>query len=168
MYYNRNLIGADKSAVTPKDASGIFDLRSQEKHQRNQNWPGSVAPYLTYTINVTNTSYGFDLQQNGSNNISIDWGDGSNEVSNAASVTHTYSSNGIYKIKINTTLGSTSYRPKFETVSSDRRNQLIKVEAGRYLDGSFDSSFKDCSNLQEIIAPYTTFSSVENLKSARC
>lgn len=164
MYYNRNLIGADKSAVTPRDASGIFDLCSQEKHQRHQNWPGSVDSYLTYTIDYSGTP--FDVRQNGSNNISIDWGDGSSEVSNAESVTHTYSSNGIYKIKINTTLGSIFYRPAFASVSSASRNQLIKIEAGRYLYGSFDSSFRDCSNLEEIIAPVVSFSSVDNLRRA--
>ena len=164
MYYNRNLIGADKSAVTPRDASGIFDLRSQEKHQRHQNWPGSVDSYLTYTINVTDTSTPFDVRQNGSSNISIDWGDGSSEVSNAASVTHTYSSNGIYKIKIDIALGSNSYRPNFSTVSSASRNQLIKLETGRYVAGSLDSSFRNCTNLVEIIAPYNSFSSVDNFR----
>ena len=162
MYYSRNLIGADKSAVTPKDASGIFDLRSQEKHQRHQNWPGSVNNYLTYTINYSGTA--FDVRQNGSNSISIDWGDGSSEVSNETSVTHTYSSNGIYKIKINTTLGSTFYRPNFSSVSSASRNQLIKIEIGRYVKDSLDSSFRDCSNLEEIIAPAISFSSVNNFR----
>ena len=162
MYYNRNLIGADKSAVTPRDASGIFDLRSQEKHQRAQSWPGSVDSYLTYTINYSGTP--FELRQNGSNTISIDWGDGSSEVSNAESVTHTYSSNGIYKIKINTTSGSNSYRPNFAASSSASRSQLIKLETGRYLAGSLDSSFRDCVNLEEIIAPFTSFSSISNFR----
>ena len=164
MYYNRNLIGADKSAVTPKDASGIFDLRSQEKHQRHQNWPGSVDSYLTYTINVTDTSTPFDVRQNGTSNINIDWGDGSSETSNATSVTHTYSSNGIYKIKLNTTLGSTFYRPNFSNVSSASRNQVIKIEAGRYVANSLDSSFRGCTNLVEIIAPAISFSSVDNFR----
>ena len=164
MYYNRNLIGADKSAVTPGDASGIFDLRSQEKHQRNQNWPGSVDPYLTYTINVTDTTTGFDLKQNGANNVSIDWGDGSSEVSSATSVVHTYSSTGIYKIKVDTTLRDTSYRPDFLNVSSASRNQLIKIETGRYLTGTLDSCFRSCANLVEIIAPHHSFSSVDNFR----
>ena len=164
MYYNRNLIGADKSAVTPRDASGIFDLRSQEKHQRAKSWPGSTDPYLIYTINYSGTP--FDVRQSDASYISIDWGDGSSEVSNATSVTHTYSANGIYKIKINTTLGSTYYRPRFDIVSSASRDQLIKVETGRYLIGNFDSSFRDCANLEEIIAPYTSFSSVYNFRRA--
>ena len=162
MYYNRNLIGADKSAVTPRDASGIFDLRSQEKHQRAKSWPGSTDSYLIYTINYSGTP--FDVRQSDASYISIDWGDGSSEVSNATSVTHTYSANGIYKIKINTTLGSTFYRPRFDSVSSASRNQLIKVETGRYLQGSLDSSFRGCTNLEEIIAPYTSFSSVYNFR----
>lgn len=162
MYYNRNLIGADKSAVTPRDASGIFDLCSQEKHQRHQNWPGSVDSYLIYTINYSGTA--FEVRQNGTSNISIDWGDGSSEVSNATSVTHTYSSNGIYKIKLNTTLGSVFYRPNFYGASSASRNQLIKIETGRYVAGSLDSSFRSCTNLEEIIAPYNSFSSVNNFR----
>jgi len=162
MYYNRNLIGADKSAVTPKDASGVFDLRSQEKHQRAQSWPGSVESYLTYTINYTGTP--FELRQNGSNDISIDWGDGSSETTNLTSVTHTYSTNGIYKIRIDTTLGSGFYRPDFFNTVAASRNQLIKIEVGRYFAGSLDSSFRDCANLEEIIAPYTSFSSITNFR----
>ena len=162
MYYNRNLIGADKSAVTPKDASGIFDLRSQEKHQRHQNWPGSVDNFLIYTINYSGTA--FDVRQNGTNYINIDWGDGSSEVSNLTSVTHTYSSNGIYKIKLNTTLGSIFYRPNFSAATSASRNQLIKIETGRYVTGSLDSSFRGCSNLEEIIAPAISFCSVTNFR----
>lgn len=162
MYYNRNLIGADKSAVTPRDASGIFDLRSQEKHQRAKSWPGSAEPYLIYTINYSGTP--FEVRQNDARYISIDWGDGSSEVSNATLFTHTYSANGIYKIKINATLGTTFHRPRFDIASSASRNQLIKVETGRYLVGSLDSSFRDCANLEEIIAPYTSFSSVYNFR----
>lgn len=166
MYYNRNLIGADKSAVTPRDASGIFDLRSQEKHQRHQNWPGSADNYLTYTINVTNTSTGFDVRQSGTNNINIDWGDGSSETSNATSVVHTYSSTGIYKIKIEIAFGSTSYRPNFSAVPGANREQLIKVETGRNMAGSFDSCFRNCGNLEEIIAPAISFSSIGNFRRA--
>tara|TARA_A100001011_G_scaffold132342_1_gene139440 strand:+ start:362 stop:1279 length:918 start_codon:yes stop_codon:yes gene_type:complete len=162
MYYNRNLIGADKSAVTPRDASGIFDLRSQEKHQRAKSWPGSTDNYLIYTINYSGTP--FEVRQVDSRYISIDWGDGSSEVSNTNSVTHTYSANGIYEIKINTTLGNIFYRPRFDNVSSDIKNQLIKVETGRYLLGSLDSSFRGCTNLEEIIAPYTSFSSVTTFR----
>mgnify|MGYP003115402415 CR=1 FL=1 len=162
MYYNRNLIGADKSAVTPKDASGIFDLRSQEKHQRNQDWPGSVAPYLTYTINYSGTP--FEVRQIGTRSISINWGDGSSELSNAESVTHTYSSNGIYEIKIDTHGTNTYYRPNFLSTSSDSRNQLIKMKIGRYLRGNLDSCFRSCENLEEIIAPYYSFSSVTTFR----
>ena len=164
MYYNRNLIGADKSAVTPKDASGIFDLRSQEKHQRAQSWPGSVESYMTYTINYTGTP--FEVRQNGSNDISIDWGDGSSETTNLTSVTHTYSTNGIYKIKIDTILGSDYFRPDFFNAASASRSQLVKIKFGRYVYGSFDSSFRECSNLEEIIAPYTSFSSATTLRRA--
>ena len=164
MYYNRNLIGADKSAVTPKNASGIFDLRSQEKHQRAQSWPGSVESYLTYTINYTGTP--FELRQNGSNDISIDWGDGSSETTNLTSVTHTYSTNGIYKIKIDTILGSYYHRPDFFNAASASRSQLVKIKFGRYLHGSFDSSFRNCDGLEEVIAPYTSSSSLTSLRRA--
>ena len=164
MYYNRNLIGADKSAVTPKDASGIFDLRSQEKHQRAQSWPGSVESYLTYTINYTGTP--FELRQNGSNDISIDWGDGSSETTNLTSVTHTYSTNGIYKIKIDLILGSYYHRPNFVNAASASRNQLVKIKLGRYVYGSFDSSFSNCEGLEEIIAPYTSSSSLSSFRRA--
>ena len=165
MYYNRNLIGADKSAVTPKDASGIFDLRSQEKHQRAQSWPGSVESYLTYTINYTGTP--FEIRQGGNIDISIDWGDGSSETTNLTSVTHTYSANGIYKIKIDTILGSYYHKPNFYNVaSSASRSQLVKVKFGRYAYGSFDSSFRDCDGLEEVIAPYTSSSSLTSLRRA--
>ena len=164
MYYNRNLIGADKSAVTPKDASGIFDLRSQEKHQRAQSWPGSVESYLTYTINYTGTP--FELRQNGSNDISIDWGDGSSETTNLTSVTHTYSTNGIYKIKIDLILGSYYHKPNFVNAASASRSQLVKIKFGRYLYGSFDSCFRNCDGLEEIIAPYTSTSSINSFRRA--
>lgn len=162
MYYNRNLIGADKSAVTPRDASGIFDLRAQEKHQRNQSWPGSVDYYLALTIN--NSGDAFEVRQHSAVAIAIDWGDGSSETSSATTTTHTYSSSGIYRIKINTTSGTTYIRPRFDSASSTVRSQITKVEAGRYMNGSFDSSFRDCSNLQEIITPYSSFSGVTNFR----
>lgn len=164
MYYNRNLIGADKSAVTPKDASGIFDLRSQEKHQRAQSWPGSVESYLTYTINYTGTP--FEIRQSNSDDISIDWGDGSSETTNLTSVTHTYSANGIYKIKIDTILGSYEHKPNFVNAASASRSQLVKIKFGRYVFGSFDSSFSGCDGLEEVIAPYTSSSSITSLRRA--
>ena len=164
MYYNRNLIGADKSAVTPKDASGIFDLRSQEKHQRAQSWPGSVESYLTYTINYTGTP--FEIIQSGSIDISIDWGDGSSETTNLdnTAVTHTYSTNGIYDVKIDLILGSYYHRPKINNTSSASRDQIVKIKFGRHVMRSFDSSFSNCDGLEEVIAPYTSSSSLTSLR----
>ena len=46
-YWNRNLISATKRSPTTSDASGIFDLTSQQVYKADSAWPLLTNPSMT-------------------------------------------------------------------------------------------------------------------------
>ena len=84
--------------------------------------------------------YRFTPSHAGAVNYTIDWGDSSTTVvTSAVSSTHSYSTSGIYEIKINVTSGVSNYKLGFN--SPDYEKPFIITNAGTYKPTDFSSAF---------------------------
>jgi len=88
---------------------------------------GRVSDIADLLYTISNSGSSFTLRSTGTVNYTVDWGDGSDEeTSTSNTLSHTYSSSGTYKVKINSNSGT--YRPKFN--DSGDEDQLTSVEVG--------------------------------------
>ena len=84
--------------------------------------------------------YRFTPSHAGVINYTIDWGDSSTTVVvSDVSSTHSYSTSGIYEIKINITSGISNYKLGFS--SPDYEKPFIVTNAGTYMPTNFSSAF---------------------------
>jgi len=84
--------------------------------------------------------YRFTPSHAGVVNYTIDWGDSSTTVvTSAISSTHSYSTSGIYEIKINVTSGILDYKLGFN--SPDYEKVFIVSNAGSYKPNDFTTAF---------------------------
>ena len=93
MFLNRNRITAEEHATTNSEASGIFDLQSQSVLKQAGRWPAVVTTVYEITYTINNTGTAFVLEDYGTVNYIVDWGDGSAlETVTTNDKSHTYAS----------------------------------------------------------------------------
>jgi len=101
------------------------------------------------------TSYNFSPSTSGTINYNIDWGDSSNDtVTSSTGLTHSYSSHGIYTIKVLITSGITSPNLRF---GADRLKVIDVLDWGTYNGWtSLQSMFYNMNHLPSILSVNTS------------
>jgi surface protein len=120
-----------------------------------QNYNATKGRYIfTSTWNTANTSSGsststqvkLPLVDTGTYNMLVDWGDGTTDTIttwNQAQTTHTYSSSGVYEIKISGTCRG------FRFSGTGDRLKLLNISQYGILNLSTDSVFYGCTNFNQ-------------------
>ena len=174
MYYNRNLITAEQHPTDGSEASGVFDLATQAYSQSKKDWPIPDDDFdIAFRIEPGNpVAVTISRHTLGPVTYTVDWGDGT-AVSTETDVTisHDYSSAGIYIIKFRQVSGAT-YAPSnlqyaYELTgvyansnydTSTGKIQLIEKVALKFLAvpfgifaniTDFNSNFRFCTSLKE-------------------
>ena len=174
MYYNRNLITAEQHPTDGSEASGVFDLATQAYSQSKKDWPLSDDDFdIAFRIEPGNpVTVSIQRHVLGPVTYTVDWGDGT-AVSTETDVTisHDYSSGGIYIIKL-TRVSGAAYVPfnlshVYELTgvyannnynASTAKIQFLEKIALKFLAvpfgmfanvTDFNSKFKFCTSLNE-------------------
>jgi surface protein len=126
--------------------------RALSEQEVLQNYNATKGRYIfTSTWNTANTSSGsststqvkLPLVSTGTYNMLVDWGDGTTDTIttwNQAQTTHTYTSSGVYEIKISGTCRG------FRFAGTGDRLKLLNISRYGILDLSTDQVFSGCTN----------------------
>jgi|TARA_R100000149_G_scaffold29983_1_gene11529 hypothetical protein len=189
MYYNRNLITTEQHPTDGSEASGVFDLATQAYSQSKKDWPIPDDDFdIAFRIEPGNpVTVSIQRHTLGPVTYTVDWGDGTG-VSTETDVTisHDYSSGGIYIIKL-TRVSGAAYVPLnlshvYELTgvyannnynTSTGKIQLLDKIALKFLAipfgvfanaTDFNSQFRFCTSLKEF--PLVDVSSGTNFSQA--
>ena len=164
MYYNRNLITAEQHPTDGSEASGVFDLPTQAYSQSKKDWPipdddfdiaFRIEPDNPVTVTITRHTLGPVT-------YTVDWGDGTAvSTETDVTITHDYSSGGIYIIKLKRVSGA-AYTPS---------NLSYAYEVtGFYANSNYDTStgrvqFNEKAALKFLAVPFGIFANVTDFNS---
>lgn len=106
--------------------------------------------YFFFTVDTTNAGSASDtivLPFTTDQNLSIDWGEGgaTEDITTAVAATHTYTTGGIYNIRIQETAGGTVKYLKFN--SGGDKAKLLDISSWDALDLTENATFYGCSNM---------------------
>ena len=127
--------------------------------------PGAVSEFI-FKINTalgSGASFGYIPTTAASCNYTIDWGDGTvDNITNTGLITHNYSANGVYKIKILYVNGVVRYN--FYAFDASKIIEILNWGTYSGLNSMF-RAFRLCTNLTTITATdYPNLTNVQSLE----
>jgi len=131
--------------VISDDGTKYFTSDGQLVDKKNLIPSAATLAFLEYT---TASVSSFELRSTGTVNYDVDWGDGSTDTGvTTTAKTHTYSTAGVYTIKITPAEGST-FRPEHYG-SADFQTNLTKVDGtgGSSLDTNITKWLRETTSL---------------------
>ena len=164
MYYNRNLITAEQHPTDGSEASGVFDLATQAYSQSKKDWPIPDDDFdVAFRIDPDNPVKVLATRHTlGPVTYTVDWGDGT-AISTETDVTisHDYSSGGVYIIKITQISGATYALSNV---------QFAFELTGFYANSSYNAStgkmqFQDKGRLKFLAVPFGIFANVTDFNT---
>ena len=163
MYYNRNLITAEQHPTDGAEASGVFDLTTQAYSQSKKDWPIPDDDFdIAFRVELGNpVTVAISRHTLGLVTYTVDWGDGTAiSTETGATISHDYSSAGIYIIKLKRVSGGV-YVP----------NNVDAVKlTGVYANSNYDTStvkipFGDKVALNLLAVPFGIFANVTDFST---
>jgi len=163
MFLNRNLITAEEHATTSSEASGIFDLQSQSVLKQAGRWPAVVVTVYEITYTITNGGGAFVLEDGGTVNYIVDWGDGSAlETVTTNDKSHTYASSGNYTIKLD--VQTASYAAAYWLKSSITQLTSITFISPTNMGTNGYARYSGATNLASFTVPSAAWSNLTRME----
>lgn len=164
MYYNRNLITAEQHPTDGSEASGVFDLATQAYSQSKKDWPIPDDDFdIAFKIETGNlVTVPISRHTLGPVTYTVDWGDGTAvSTETDTTISHDYSSAGIYIIKLKRVSGA-AYSPS--------SLQYVYELTGVYANSDYDTStgklqLNDKTALKFLAVPFGVFANATDFSN---